>query len=132
VLGALLVQERDRVDEASRDWAVGEAARTLRVVTRRAPSADEWRALRFAWRVCAHVKSNTVLFAGPDRTMAVGAGQMSRVDAVKVAVLKAGGTLSGSVAPPTRSSRSATGSMRSPPPVRPRWFSPEGPSATRK
>jgi phosphoribosylaminoimidazolecarboxamide formyltransferase/IMP cyclohydrolase len=98
VLGALLMQERDRVDEASRDWEVAEDAPGLRVVTRRAPSADEWRALRFAWRVCAHVKSNTVLFAGPDRTMAVGAGQMSRVDAVKVAVLKAGGTLAGSVA----------------------------------
>ena len=37
--------------------------------------------MRFAWRVCAHVKSNTILFTGPDRTRAVGAGQMSRVDA---------------------------------------------------
>jgi phosphoribosylaminoimidazolecarboxamide formyltransferase/IMP cyclohydrolase len=98
VLGALLVQERDRVDEAARDWASAEATQVFRVVTRRAPSADEWRALRFAWRVCAHVKSNTVLFAGPDRTLAVGAGQMSRVDAVKVAVMKAVSPLAGSVA----------------------------------
>ena len=98
VLGSLLVQERDRVDEAARDWAVAEATQAFRVVTRRAPSAEEWRALRFAWRVCAHVKSNTVLFAGPDRTLAVGAGQMSRVDAVKVAVMKAGAPLAGSVA----------------------------------
>jgi len=98
VLGALLVQQRDRVDEAGHDWAVAGAAHAFRVVTRRAPTPDEWRALRFAWRVCAHVKSNTVLFAGPDRTLAVGAGQMSRVDAVKVAVMKASGALAGSVA----------------------------------
>ena len=60
-------------------------------VTTRQPTAEEWQALRFAWRVCAHVKSNTVLFAEPDRTLAIGAGQMSRVDAVKVAVMKASG-----------------------------------------
>jgi phosphoribosylaminoimidazolecarboxamide formyltransferase/IMP cyclohydrolase len=67
-------------------------------VTKRQPTADEWRALRFAWRVCAHVKSNTVIFTGPDVTRAVGAGQMSRVDAVTTAVRKAGDTLKGSVA----------------------------------
>jgi phosphoribosylaminoimidazolecarboxamide formyltransferase/IMP cyclohydrolase len=48
--------------------------------------------------VCAHVKSNSIVFTGRDRTLAVGAGQMSRVDAVKVAVMKAGGGLRGSVA----------------------------------
>ena len=69
-----------------------------KVVTRRAPTPAEWTALRFAWRVCAHVKSNAVIFTAPDRTLAVGAGQMSRVDAVKVAVMKAGGSLAGSVA----------------------------------
>jgi phosphoribosylaminoimidazolecarboxamide formyltransferase / IMP cyclohydrolase len=58
-------------------------------VTKRAPTPDEWTALRFAWRVCAHVKSNTVIFTTVDRTLAIGAGQMSRVDAVKVAVMKA-------------------------------------------
>jgi phosphoribosylaminoimidazolecarboxamide formyltransferase/IMP cyclohydrolase len=67
-------------------------------VTRRPPTTEEWIALRFAWRICAHVKSNTVVFTGADRTRAVGAGQMSRVDAVKVAVMKAGGGLAGSVA----------------------------------
>ncbi|MBP1636742.1 MAG: cyclohydrolase, partial [Acidobacteria bacterium] len=70
-------------------------------VTRRQPTGDEWQALRFAWRVCAHVKSNTVIFTGADRTLAIGAGQMSRVDAVKVAVMKAAGggaALAGSVA----------------------------------
>jgi phosphoribosylaminoimidazolecarboxamide formyltransferase/IMP cyclohydrolase len=68
------------------------------VVTRRQPTREEWQALRSAWRVCAHVKSNTVLFTNADRTLAIGAGQMSRVDAVKVAVMKAAGTLQGTVA----------------------------------
>jgi phosphoribosylaminoimidazolecarboxamide formyltransferase/IMP cyclohydrolase len=67
-------------------------------VTKRQPTAQEWTALRFAWRVCAHVKSNAVIFTGSDRTVAIGAGQMSRVDAVKVAVMKSGGTLAGTVA----------------------------------
>ena len=90
-------------------------------MTKRQPTAAEWQALRFAWRVCAHVKSNTVIFTGADRTLAIGAGQMSRVDAVKVAVMKAAAS---GVAGPlrdrswrrTRSSRSATASTRSPPP----------------
>jgi len=68
-----------------------------RVVTKRAPTAEEWAALRFAWRVCAHVKSNTVLFAADGATLAVGAGQMSRVDAVKTAVMKGAERLRGSV-----------------------------------
>ena len=98
ILGSMLVQRRDRVVEAHAPWPpAADATEALRVVTERAPSADEWKALRFAWRVCAHVKSNTILFAGPDRTLAVGAGQMSRVDSVKVAVMKAAGSLAGSV-----------------------------------
>jgi phosphoribosylaminoimidazolecarboxamide formyltransferase / IMP cyclohydrolase len=103
ILGAMLVQQRDRVIEAHEPWdlsrvALGKDAGTdLRVVSKRHPTADEWQALRFAWRVCAHVKSNTIVFTGPDRTRAIGAGQMSRVDAVKVAVMKAGGQLAGSV-----------------------------------
>ena len=67
-------------------------------MTRRQPTADEWAALRFAWRVMAHVKSNAVIFTGPRATLAVGAGQMSRVDAVKAAVMKGGDRLRGSVA----------------------------------
>ena len=101
ILGGWLVQARDRVVEASDAWdaaAAASASGKLRVVTRRAPSPAEWQALRFAWRVCAHVKSNTVLFAHADRSAAVGAGQMSRVDAVKVAAMKAGGSLTGTVA----------------------------------
>jgi phosphoribosylaminoimidazolecarboxamide formyltransferase / IMP cyclohydrolase len=96
ILGGVLVQERDRVVEARHPWPEAAGDR-LRVVTTRQPTAEEWQALRFAWRVCAHVKSNTILFTGPDRTRAVGAGQMSRVDAVKVAVMKAGGRVDGSV-----------------------------------
>ena len=64
-------------------------AAAFRVVTRRHPTAFEWQALRFAWRICAHVKSNAVIFTSTDRTLAIGAGQMSRVDAVKVARMKA-------------------------------------------
>jgi phosphoribosylaminoimidazolecarboxamide formyltransferase / IMP cyclohydrolase len=94
-LGGLLTQDRDRVVEARDPWPQGEFPK---VVTKRAPTAEEWTALRFAWRVCAHVKSNAVIFTSSDRTLAVGAGQMSRVDAVKVAVMKAGGTLAKSVA----------------------------------
>ena len=101
ILGAMLVQQRDRVTEAHSPWP----SDAVQVVTRRQPTADEWQALRFAWRVMAHVKSNTVIFTDAVRTLAIGAGQMSRVDAVKVAVHKAGGwtggtapTLTGSVA----------------------------------
>ena len=68
-------------------------------VSRRPPGTEEWRALRFAWRICAHVKSNAVIFTSADRTLAIGAGQTSRVDAVHVAVMKAGAApLKGSVA----------------------------------
>ena len=94
-LGGVLLQERDHVDEAREPWPHADFPR---VVTQRPPTAEEWTALRFAWRVCAHVKSNAVIFTGADRTLAVGAGQMSRVDAVKVAVMKAAGALAGSVA----------------------------------
>ena len=81
-LGGMLHQQRDRVDEARNPWPDGDQPK---VVTKRAPTESEWTALRFAWRVCAHVKSNAVIFTSADRTLAVGAGQMSRVDAVKVA-----------------------------------------------
>ena len=93
ILGAMLVQERDRVEEAQLPWPVD----GIKVVTKRQPTAAEWQALRFAWRVMAHVKSNTVIFTDAMRTLAIGAGQMSRVDAVKVAVSKAGGWKGGDV-----------------------------------
>jgi phosphoribosylaminoimidazolecarboxamide formyltransferase / IMP cyclohydrolase len=108
-LGGMLHQEPDRVLEAREPWGSDPDPRSptpdprpptsdLRVVTKRQPTAEEWTALRFAWRVCAHVKSNTIVFTSADRTLAVGAGQMSRVDSVKVAVMKAHSTGSGQAA----------------------------------
>ena len=101
ILGAALAQERDRVVEAHEIWTPTSLPDGLRVVTKRQPTPEEWEALRFAWRVCAHVKSNTVIFTDARQTLAIGAGQMSRVDAVNVAVMKARGAgraLTGSVA----------------------------------
>jgi len=100
-LAGILVQERDRVVEAAHPWTADRLPERLRVVTKRQPTAEEWDALRFAWRVCAHVKSNTVVFTDARRTLAIGAGQVSRVDAVNVAVMKATSanvSLAGSVA----------------------------------
>jgi phosphoribosylaminoimidazolecarboxamide formyltransferase/IMP cyclohydrolase len=94
ILGAMLVQDRDRVEEAQLPWPVD----GVKVVTRRQPTDAEWQAMRFAWRVMAHVKSNTVIFTDAVRTLAIGAGQMSRVDAVRVAVNKAGGWKGGDAA----------------------------------
>jgi phosphoribosylaminoimidazolecarboxamide formyltransferase/IMP cyclohydrolase len=95
ILGAWLVETRDRVTEAREHWPGHDL---VKIVTRRAPSPVEWEALRFAWRVTAHVKSNAVIFTGNDVTVAIGAGQMSRVDAVRTAVLKGGDRLRGTVA----------------------------------
>src|SRR5512142_2269325 len=80
VSGGLLLQGRDRhvLDPAA-----------LKVVTKRAPTAEELEALLFAWKVCKHVKSNAIVYALKDRTVGVGAGQMSRVDSAKIAVMKA-------------------------------------------
>jgi phosphoribosylaminoimidazolecarboxamide formyltransferase/IMP cyclohydrolase len=61
----------------------------FQVVTQRAPTETERAALRFAWRVVKHVKSNAIVFAAADRTLGIGAGQMSRVDSTRVAVWKA-------------------------------------------
>ncbi len=91
VPGGVLAQEADRAPLAGEEW---------RVVTRRAPTPAEERALRFAWRVVKHVKSNAIVYAGPDRTLGIGAGQMSRVDSSRLAVWKAqqaGLSLAGSV-----------------------------------
>jgi phosphoribosylaminoimidazolecarboxamide formyltransferase / IMP cyclohydrolase len=101
ILGAMLMQERDVVAEAHQPWLAASLPEGLRVVTKRQPTAGEWEALRFAWRICAHVKSNTVIFTDAQRTLAVGAGQMSRVDSVNVAIMKAQAgnrSLAGSVA----------------------------------
>ncbi len=91
VIGGVLVQEVDNVDLEPMN---------LRVVTRRKPTVDEMEALIFAWKVVKHVKSNAVVYARKDRTLGIGAGQMSRLDASRIAVMKAkemGHDLRGSV-----------------------------------
>ncbi|HWG07467.1 MAG TPA: bifunctional phosphoribosylaminoimidazolecarboxamide formyltransferase/IMP cyclohydrolase [Solirubrobacteraceae bacterium] len=85
VIGGQLVQTRD---------AVSETREQMRVMTARAPSEREWEDLLFAWTVCRHVRSNAIVIASADGTSAsatigIGAGQMSRVDAVRIAVEKA-------------------------------------------
>ena len=60
----------------------------MEVVTGRPPTDDEWRDLLFAWQVCRHVKSNAIVLARDSATVGIGAGQMSRVDAVRLAVEK--------------------------------------------
>lgn len=81
VLGGLLVQDHD---------AAAAEAEEARAVTRRAPTEEERRAMGFGWKVVKHVKSNAIVFAGSDRTLGIGAGQMSRVDSVRIARWKAG------------------------------------------
>jgi len=88
VSGGILVQATD---------ATTSAASAGKVVSERAPTPAELDDLDFAWRVSKHVKSNAIVFAGGGRTLGVGAGQMSRVDSVKLAVSKAQLPLKGSV-----------------------------------
>lgn len=61
-----------------------------KVVSRRDPDSREWKALQFAWRLVKYVKSNAIVFTGPSESLAIGAGQMSRVDAAEIAMSKAG------------------------------------------
>jgi phosphoribosylaminoimidazolecarboxamide formyltransferase/IMP cyclohydrolase len=89
VMGGLLAQQWDlaQLDVAKCD-----------VVSKRKPSADEWKALAFAWTVCKHVKSNAIVYATASQTVGIGAGQMSRVDAARFGAEKAKLALSGTVA----------------------------------
>jgi len=66
------------------------------VITDRDPTPDEMRALQLAWKVCKHTQSNTIIFADQNRTLGIGAGQMSRVDSAKIAIEKACTSLKGS------------------------------------
>ena len=79
VVGGLLVQDRD----ASLSGPEG-----YKVVTKRQPTEAELQALMFGWRVVKHVKSNAIVFSGVDRTLGIGAGQMSRVDSARIAAWK--------------------------------------------
>ncbi len=80
VKGGLLVQD---FDQGSVD------VRACKVATQRKPTDEEYQALDFAWRVCRHVKSNAIVFTTHDQVLGVGAGQMSRVDSAKIAVMRA-------------------------------------------
>jgi phosphoribosylaminoimidazolecarboxamide formyltransferase / IMP cyclohydrolase len=81
LVGGLIVQDRD----------LGALAdlRALPVPTVRKPTEEEYAACAFAWKVCKHVKSNAIIYAKPGQTVGIGAGQMSRVDSVKLAAMKA-------------------------------------------
>ncbi len=86
--GGYLVQERDDADDPEDAW---------RVVTETAPDDAQWSALRFAWTVCRRVKSNAIVVVRQQALVGVGGGQMSRVDAVQIALRKAGPRSAGSV-----------------------------------
>lgn len=88
VVGGLLLQERDTGSLAGAE---------LRCVTKRQPTAEEMAALHFAWKVAKHVKSNAIVLARGTELVGVGAGQMSRVDSVALAVRKAQKELRGAV-----------------------------------
>jgi phosphoribosylaminoimidazolecarboxamide formyltransferase/IMP cyclohydrolase len=74
------VQEKDLYRVSEKD---------LQVVSQRQPTENEIRALLLAWKVCKHVKSNAIVFADENRTIGVGAGQMNRVDSVRIAAMRA-------------------------------------------
>ncbi len=80
VIGGQLVQTRD---------VVSEGREQMRVLSAAAPSEEQWQDLLFAWRVCRHVRSNAIVIARAGATIGIGAGQMSRVDAVRIAIEKA-------------------------------------------
>jgi phosphoribosylaminoimidazolecarboxamide formyltransferase/IMP cyclohydrolase len=86
ISGGLLVMDRDAIEPVT-EW---------KVVTRRAPSAEERAALEFAWRVCKHVKSNAIVFSSATELLAAGGGQTSRVESVKIAAARGGARLNGS------------------------------------
>ena len=81
VIGGVLAQTSDSIEELKAN---------MKVVTKRQPTDEEWRALLFGWKVVKHVKSNAIVYAGCERTLGVGAGQMSRVDSSNIAIWKAG------------------------------------------
>jgi phosphoribosylaminoimidazolecarboxamide formyltransferase/IMP cyclohydrolase len=88
VIGGVLVQDRDTSNEERED---------MQVVSGRRPTEEEWSQMLFAWRICKHVKSNAIVLAKDGATIGMGAGQMSRVDSVRIALEKAQTDVSGSV-----------------------------------
>ncbi|MDI6792422.1 MAG: bifunctional phosphoribosylaminoimidazolecarboxamide formyltransferase/IMP cyclohydrolase [bacterium] len=88
VTGGLLVQDRD-LAQIDRD--------NLKVATQRQPTEEEIAAFLFGWKVVKHVKSNAIILVLPDRTVGIGAGQMSRIDSTRIAIAKAGDKIAGAV-----------------------------------
>ena len=88
ISGGMLVQTRDTHKLDQKD---------LKVVSKRSPTDEEIRALLFAWSVCKHTKSNAIVYAREGQTIGVGAGQMSRVDSVKIGAMRAQLPIKGSV-----------------------------------
>lgn len=80
VIGGVLLQDRDTMPDRPNDW---------KVVSKRQPTDEQMRAMIFGWNVVKHVKSNAIVYAGCERTLGIGAGQMSRVDSSKLAAWKA-------------------------------------------
>src|SRR5207244_3698707 len=78
VCGGVLVQDADIAEEATRN-----------IVTKRRPTKTELKAMLFGWRVVKHVKSNAIVYEKADRTLGIGAGQMSRIDASRIAIWQA-------------------------------------------
>lgn len=81
VVGGALAQTSDDIEELRQN---------MKVVSKRQPTEQEWNAMLFGWKVVKHVKSNAIVYAGCERTLGIGAGQMSRVDSSRIAVWKAG------------------------------------------
>lgn len=81
VLGGLLIQNQDIVNEKAENW---------QVVTKRQPTVEELKALEFAWKTVKHVKSNAIVVSNSHQTLGIGAGQMNRVGSVQIAINQAG------------------------------------------
>jgi phosphoribosylaminoimidazolecarboxamide formyltransferase/IMP cyclohydrolase len=103
VVGGLLVQDRDLGRVPMDQW---------KVVTKRKPTEEEKRGMAFGWKVAKHVKSNAIVLVREDRTIGIGAGQMSRVDSTRLAVMKASHQRRERCWPPMRCSRSGMAWIR--------------------
>ena len=122
--GGVLVQQSDVVSLDRSAW---------RVVTKVAPTEEQWADLELAWIVCAAVSSNAIVLVGDQRAVGIGAGQQNRVDSARIAATRAAGRAARAArARAMRSSRSATASMSPRTPVLPLSSSQAGRSATKR
>ena len=114
VLGGLLIQDRDG-DPEPREL--------MEVVTKTQPSEEQWRDMLFAWTVVRHVRSNAIVIAKDGATLGIGAGQMSRVDSVRLAVEKCRDARGEEAEAPCSPARRSPPTPSSPSPTGPRWRS---------